>query len=377
VALISAKDFDLNPVKDVRGLSEGIFRVLSGVRERQETQRIEQIGLARDKVEQFGFQAQTAIGLEGLDRKRRFLAQVGQRILNEGGDITKINELMTIGNPDELDLALTQIATAAADGGERLNDALKQSDKQFAASAVSELLEGGGTRKILPDGNEEIRNRFNQIVTGQDAVDVLDRSAKIIADKEKATQDLRVETERDLKQVRNAEATSNKAFEAIDKLRLNISNLEQVVPLIGEGANTGPISRLFPSVKAATIKLEQLQKRLSLDVVGSVTFGALSKGELELAKAVAIPFGLEGDDLIQWVNDTISAKRKLMGYLEDQAIFLSNGGTQTEWLQKQTADLEGLLVRANATEEDIAQTMADNGMTRSQVLDELRRRDGS
>ena len=381
--LVTAKDFPgIFAQKDKSGLARGLQQALTGHRQQQETQRLEQIQVAKNKIEQFGFQAQTALGMDNIDRKKKFLAQMGQRIQREGGDLSEVNRLMAIEKVDDLNLALTQIATAAADGGKRLDEALKQAgapSKQFAASAKSEFLEGGGTRKILPDGREEIMNRFGQVVTGQDAVDVLERSAKIVADKEEASQDLRVETERDLQQVKNAEATSNKAFDAIDKLRLNISNLEQVTPLIGEGANTGPISRLFPSVKAATIKLEQLQKRLALDVVGSTTFGALSKGELDLARAVAIPLALEGDPLIQWANNAIDAKRKLASYLEDQAVFLSNGGTQTEWLEKKTAELEGLLIRAGATEDDIKQTMKDNGMTRSQVLEELRRRfpDGS
>lgn len=310
--------------------------------------------------------------------KRTALAQMGQEEFKAGRDGSMHMKALNTNNIDELNMSIKNLqqkagSTAGQHTAMLAKYAPKSNDGKF--SAISSFLEGGGTRKINPDtGDEEIRNRFNKVVTGQEAVDVLERSAKIVADKEAATQDLRVETERDLKQVKNAEATSNKAFEAIDKLRLNISNLEQVVPLIGQGANTGPISRLFPSVKAATIKLEQLQKRLALDVVGSTTFGALSAGELKLAQDVAIPTGLTGDPLIEWVNDTIDAKRKLASYLEDQAIFLSNGGTQTEWLEKKTAELEGLLIRSGATEEDIKQTMQDNGMTRSAVLEELRRR---
>lgn len=247
----------------------------------------------------------------------------------------------------------------------------RSNEKTGVASAVSVLLPGGGSRKILPSGDEEVRDSANKIVTGQDAIDVIERSAKVVADKEAATQDLRVETERSIQQVKNAEATSAKAFDSVDKIRANITNLEKVIPLIGQGANTGPISRLFPSVKAATIKLEQLQKRLSLDVVGAVTFGALSKGELDLSKAVAIPLGLEGDALIDWTKSTIAAKRKLATYYEDQVIFLSNGGTQSGFIEKQRAKLKDLLSRSGATEQDITQTMKDNNLTRPEVLREL------
>ena len=152
------------------------------------------------------------------------------------------------------------------------------------------------------------------------------------------------------------------------------TNLEMVVPLIGQGANIGPIVSFFPSFRAATVRLEQEQKRLGLDVINSVTFGALSERELQLAQDVALPLRLKGDDLIIWVNERIAAKRKLASYLEDQAIFLSNGGTQTEWLVKQRAELAALLVRANATEEDITETARLNNTTRAAVIQELRRR---
>lgn len=250
-----------------------------------------------------------------------------------------------------------------------------------AYSAKSEFLEGGGTRTINPEsGAEEVRNTMGDLVEGDDAVAVLERAAKIKAGRLDADADRTVDTERRKQQVKNAEESSKAAFEMVDKLRQNITNLEAVVPLVGAGADTGPIADYFPSFKAETVKLYQLQKRLALDVVGATTFGALSKGELDLAKAVALPTGLEGDDLIRWVNDSIAAKRKLAQYFEDQAIFLSAGGTQDGWLKKGRAELKSLFAAAGKfqpdkkpiTEADIAQTMRDNKMTRPEVLDALR-----
>ena len=366
-------------------LNQQISDLFGGIRKKQEAEKIAQAEQAIQNTKNLAGQFQSILDTGDFALRRRGLSRLGQELINSGDEqgFERVKQALAIENNDELRLFLTRQVTKGIAVTDQLGKFLADragGGKAGKFSAISEFLEGGGTRKINPDtGDEEIRNRFNEIVTGQDAVDVLQRSAKIISDREEATQDLRVETERDLKQVQNAEKTSAKAFDTIDKLRQNITNLEAVVPLIGQGANTGPISRLFPSVKAATIKLEQLQKRLSLDVVGAVTFGALSKGELQLAQAVAIPLGLEGDDLIQWVNDTITAKRKLAAYYEDQAIFLSNGGTQALWIEKQRADLQNLLNRADATEEDIIETMKEAKMSRSEVLDELRKRfpDGS
>lgn len=268
-------------------------------------------------------------------------------------------------NPTEL-LRRSEIAV---DVDERVNK------KTGQASAKTEILESGATIQALPSGEVIVKNKQGENVTGDARLDVLEeaRAAKIKAQQARA--DITVSTARRVKDVEKATATADKAFGMVDKLRENIANLEQVTPLIGEGADTGPISQLFPSVKAATVKLEQLQKRLSLDVVGAVTFGALSKGELDLAKAVALPLGLKGDDLIEWTNDTIAAKKKLANYFEGQAIFLGDGKSQSDWLKFKRAELKSAI--GDASEVDIRKTMRDNNMTRPEVITELKRRNVS
>ena len=210
---------------------------------------------------------------------------------------------------------------------------LLKSTKDGMFSAKTEFYPGDVSIQADPSGNVIVKVG-GELVEGQARADAIERSRKIESDIKDADAERRVETQRDIEQVKNAEESSNQAFEMVDKIRQNILNLEEVTPLIGQGANTGPISDYFPSFIAATKRLEVLQKRLGLDVVGSVRFGALSKGELDLALSVALPLGLEGDDLINWVNDKIAAQRKLATYFEDQAIFLSNGGTQSGWLEK-------------------------------------------
>jgi len=248
------------------------------------------------------------------------------------------------------------------------------SKKTGLASAKTDILETGATIQSLPSGQVVVRNAEGSQVEGQDRLDVLNKAAQTKQDRLQQQSERTVETARKIEQVKDSTATADKAFGMVDKIRENIANLEQVTPLIGEGADTGPITQFFPSYKAATIKLEQLQKRLSLDVVGAVTFGALSKGELDLAKAVALPLGLKGDDLIKWTQDTISAKKKLANYYEEQAIFLGQGNSQSDWIKHKRTELKKILKDAGATESNIKQTMKDNNMSRSQVITEIRRR---
>lgn len=73
---------------------------------------------------------------------------------------------------------------------------------------------------------------------------------------------------------------------------------------------------------------------MGLDVIGSVTFGSLSEGEMELALDTALPTGLDGPELIKWAEDKIAAQEKLATYLEEQAIFLSKpGATPADWIK--------------------------------------------
>jgi len=102
----------------------------------------------------------------------------------------------------------------------------------------------------------------------------------------------------------------------------------------GGGANSGQLADLLPNWKASTIALENVKNRLGLDVVGSVTFGALSESELNMALNTALPTNLPEADLIKWLDDKIKAQNKLMAYLNDQAIFLSDGDkTVGDWLR--------------------------------------------
>lgn len=132
---------------------------------------------------------------------------------------------------------------------------------------------------------------------------------------------------------------AEEAFEALGKTRTNIANIDQAIAALDKGANTGAIASRLPSVKAASVELQNVRNKLGLDVVGSVTFGALSEGELNLALDTALPTGLNEKELRKWLVNKKTAQSKLAGYLSDQARFLSRPGrTVGDWLDKQEAE---------------------------------------
>lgn len=125
-------------------------------------------------------------------------------------------------------------------------------------------------------------------------------------------------------------------FDRIGQINTSIGNIDRAISAIDEGARTGAIeSRFFPSIRAASIKLDQLQNEFALDVISGVTLGAISESELELAKQVGLPKDLPEDQLRQYLVDKRAAQEKVRSYFEDQIAFLERGGTVGGFVEQQ------------------------------------------
>ena len=131
-------------------------------------------------------------------------------------------------------------------------------------------------------------------------------------------------------------------FDRIAKIDAGIQNIDSAIQAVNDGAGTGAIERRFPSIKAASVELDNIQGRMALDVIGAVTFGALSQGELDLAKQVALPAGLDGPQLIEHLENRKAAQLKLRDYFQEQINFLDQGGSVAGFLRsrerQQTAE---------------------------------------
>ena len=125
----------------------------------------------------------------------------------------------------------------------------------------------------------------------------------------------------------------DKGFDSIVKIDAGIRNIDRATKALKDGAGVGAVEKLWPSIKAASVELDNIQGLMALDVVGATTFGALSKGELDLAKAVALPTGLDTPELIDWLSRRKVAQEKLRGYYNEQIQHLDQGGTVASFLR--------------------------------------------
>ena len=125
----------------------------------------------------------------------------------------------------------------------------------------------------------------------------------------------------------------DKSFEKIGKINASIGNIDRAITAINEGAGTGVIEKHWPSIKAASVELENIRNSMALDVVGATTFGALSQGELDLAKDVALPTGLDGPELLTYLGKKRDAQNKLKTQYEELLQHLDQGGTEASFVR--------------------------------------------
>lgn len=215
---------------------------------------------------------------------------------------------------------------------------------------AQEILEDGTIIQSTPKG-PVVWSPEGKRVKGRAAADAVQvaRAAKV-TNLRKAAGGKRLaalEAERELKpqveagviSAKEAAKISVKAFDRLEKIRSNINNLSEGIALLEEGAETGPVISKLPSIRAASVKLDNLQGRLGLDVLHSTTFGALSAAELRFALSTALPKGLEGPKLKEWLINKRDSQEILADYLESAAIFLGvPGNTVRGWILKKKSE---------------------------------------
>ena len=191
--------------------------------------------------------------------------------------------------------------------------------------------------EILPDGTRLITMRSGKTIVQDPEGNVLTGRARAEAIKTGREYGIEI-TGRGAKErgIGTLDAkTIGDSFKTIEGIQRNLSNLDAAIAAIDAGADTGVIAQKFPSWNSSTITLKNIQNRLGLDVIGSVTFCALSEQELALALETALPTGLDEPELRQWLVDKKAAQQKLSDYLTEQVVFLRQGNnTVADWLAR-------------------------------------------
>lgn len=214
----------------------------------------------------------------------------------------------------------------------------------------SVVLDDGTTVMVMNDGTRKVLAPDGSVMTGLDA-------AKAI----RAARDYTVQNQQDIYTARRsgtlgaditlggqAEGVKEAGKETIKagmeawagygKLQTNLGNIDEAISALDKGAQSGLVYSMLPSVTEASASLENAMNRMGLDVIGSVTFGALSEGEMRLAMDTAVPRNLGPQELRSWLVRKRAAQEKAAGMLADAAQYLTKpGNTINGWIERNRA----------------------------------------
>ena len=145
--------------------------------------------------------------------------------------------------------------------------------------------------------------------------------------------DMAMKKETNAEQVQIRQGIAKDAYVSIGKANAAIGNIDSAIKAIDDGANTGPVDNWFPSFKRATIELQNAGNRMGLDVIGAVTFGALSAGEMKLAMSTALPMDMQPKELKTWLGTRKRAQHKLRAEMMKVAQHFESNGSISDYLE--------------------------------------------
>lgn len=208
----------------------------------------------------------------------------------------------------------------------------------------------GTTVSILSNGQKQVTDAAGNILTGQAATDAtqagIESEAALRGGNAGAAETGKLAAQIDLAgEAAGAKAAgeqsiakSGEAFDNLNKVTSNITNIDTAIAALDRGASSGMVDKYLVSTSEASASLDNAMNRLGLDVIGSVTFGALSEGEMKLAMETAVPRNLNETQLRQWLQDKRAAQVKASDALYNAAVFLGTpGNTLAKWLEEKKA----------------------------------------
>lgn len=212
------------------------------------------------------------------------------------------------------------VMLAGIPGGKEALEAMREVRGETAE--IKGLADPVARSEILPDGTVQLIRKSGavEIKTAKEADKELIKQARAYG---ATIQGLRSGE-------RGAASASVKqsltAFKQLAPIRKSIMNIDNAIRTLDEGAKTGAVEGRLPSIRAASVKLDNIQAQMGLDVIGTTTFGALSESELAFALSAALPKGLNETELREWLIEKRDAQQKLSSYLEETAIYLGTPG---------------------------------------------------
>jgi len=255
---------------------------------------------------------------------------------------------------------------------EKLNN--PESDALFERDTVT----FGNGLSIMTNskGEKIVTNLQGEVLIGDERVQALQEAKEQAIEDEAAKSSAR----------RSGSKYADIAVAALDNSEIliqQVAGLNNAIQRLDEGAKVGSLDRLLAAFDMPTAALQTQQRELGLGVISSVTFGALSQGELDLALSINAPETNDEAELRNWYERKAAATLKLAQAAKEQAIYFSRPGASIEgWyaLQDSIRAERELLEESNqpSDEGDAERNKAlrDLGLSQEETDSPRRRRRG-
>jgi len=239
-------------------------------------------------------------------------------------------------------LAKLQLETAQV----TLQKLKAQSDMDPNVQSSAPLPDQSGVVLTMRDGTVQVRTVGGEVLSGQAAMDFVKTAQEnytanqqqIYGARREGTLGADItfggEAARVAKEGQMAPEIAATYFKQAETVASSVRNMDAAIQALNEGAQSGIVYDMIPNITVASAELQNAKQRLGLDVIGSVTFGALSASEMQLAMDTAVPSGLAPPELKIWLTRKRDAQTKMLAALQDAAIHFASGGTQEEYYRK-------------------------------------------
>lgn len=225
-----------------------------------------------------------------------------------------------------------------------------------ARAIRSETYPDGTSLKVMSIGPPEIWSSSGEKLTGQEAADAIFKAQEYGSELAKrinfnrkegeleAQKGLKAEIEGEVKAAGAAIKKSEEFGKKADLANERIVKLDEGIKIaekaISEGKSLGRgwFENKLPKINKYPILMQQIGRDLGLGVIQSTTFGALSKGEMDLAMETALP-NLNDKDLIIWLKNKKNAEEKVQRELTRASIYLGTPGNTVAMWRKLQQDI--------------------------------------
>ena len=169
----------------------------------------------------------------------------------------------------------------------------------------------------ITDTGREVFNPQGKKVFGEEA-------EKVLIEAQKSENELQAQGVGLSEAAKLQQKNANNAFESAGKITNQISTIDRAIRELDAGAKTGLVYNMLPNITKEAGGLQTALNQMSLDIVQSVTFGALSEKELDVARATAYPPNASAEELREFLVTRKAALTKLRKFTEDAAKYLAN-----------------------------------------------------